>query len=58
MPFCWFCRCPHEESLNHWPSKMLPVDSGHTANAQSDLNHHWAHMFEGMFSDVLAESDF
>ena len=37
-------RCLHKETLHPWKS-----------NAQADLNLRWAHMSEGMFSEVVAK---
>ena len=37
-------RCPHENTLHSWLSKMRPVK---ILNAQSDLNLPWADIYKG-----------
>ena len=48
-------RCPHEETLQPWLSKnAFSENSDHTANAQADLNLHWARMSDCTLPDGLA----
>ena len=47
-------RCPHDETLHSWISKMRPVKILICANAQADLYLRWTHMSEGTFSGFVA----
>ena len=49
-------HCLHEEILHHWLSKICAQWRfwSDRTNASSDLNHYWADMSEGMFSDAGA----
>ena len=50
-------HCPHEEILHPWLSQNVPSeDSDQTVNASTDLNLCWAHISEGMLSDVTAHA--
>ena len=50
-------RCPHEETLHPYISKMRPVKIliSLRIHAQADLNLRWANMSEGTFSSVVAQ---